>query len=148
MDASGYGYGVLKYLCWSIRTHIAAREVPIGCVLWATVGQLPEPVIALMNSETLFYIFFRVSLLRATRHAELEAIDAILADHFSDTSQFATSKRSVPPQTQRFTSPSNLVSCVPPHSVGWVSNACSTVARTNDSEGARVFLVLTRGIST
>ena len=38
MDASGYGDGVLKYLCWSTRTHIqaedalAASEVPIGCV--------------------------------------------------------------------------------------------------------------------
>lgn len=38
MDASGYGDGVLKYLCWSTRTHmqaeeaLAASEVPIGCV--------------------------------------------------------------------------------------------------------------------
>ena len=38
MDASGYGDGVLKYLCWSILTHmqaeeaLAASEVPIGCV--------------------------------------------------------------------------------------------------------------------
>lgn len=38
MDASGYGDGVLKHLCWSTRTHmqaeeaLAASEVPIGCV--------------------------------------------------------------------------------------------------------------------
>jgi tRNA-specific adenosine deaminase 2 len=38
VDASGYGDGVLKYLCWSTRTHmqaeeaLAASEVPIGCV--------------------------------------------------------------------------------------------------------------------
>jgi hypothetical protein len=38
VDASGYGHGVLRYLCWSTRTHIqaeealAASEVPIGCV--------------------------------------------------------------------------------------------------------------------
>lgn len=38
MDASGYGDGVLKYLCWSTHTHmqaeeaLAASEVPIGCV--------------------------------------------------------------------------------------------------------------------
>ena len=39
MDASGYGDGVLGYLCWSTRTHmqaedaLAASEVPIGCVV-------------------------------------------------------------------------------------------------------------------
>ena len=130
-----------------------ASEVSIGCVFVRGGRAIARSRNHTNGFRNLFLYILSDSLSRrvlmqATRHdAELEAIDAILADPFSDTSQFASSKRGIPPHgpswTQRFASPSNLVSCVPSHSVRWVSNACSTVARSNDSEGVGAFLVLT-----
>jgi tRNA-specific adenosine deaminase 2 len=74
MDASGHGDGVRTHLCLSTHTHmqaeeaLTASEVPVGCVF-------------VRGGRSIARARNRTNELRnATRHAELEAIDAILAN--------------------------------------------------------------------